>query len=241
MRNRLIAFVATAILASVPAAFAQDTRGNEPGAARMEVSAFPTGGLLFNKASNSTETDFRNYTLGVGFTYNFNRLTAIEAEGGFGLGITKLFSYAVTSTVPVTDADGNPMLDDQGNIVTATTTGTVFHREKSPRTLGYQANIVYSPAGSNHAFVPYVTGGMGGLTVFARPELNNEGLTKDTTYLTGNAGAGLKWFMGQGWGLRVDYRLLMVKKQTNAPGFFAQTENRYGNRVYGSIVYTFGK
>ena len=47
-------------------------------------------------------------------------------------------------------------------------------------------------------------------------------------------GDGATWFNGR-WGLRADYRFLIVKSSTDASAFFGQ-ETRYGHRVYGGLV-----
>jgi hypothetical protein len=80
---------------------------------------------------------------------------------------------------------------------------------------------------------PYVTGGIGGLTMFERPEV---GVIGTTTLLTGNVGGGVKWYAPNGrWGLRGDYRFVSVRSDQSAPAFFGQ-ETRYGHRVYGGVI-----
>ena len=84
--------------------------------------------------------------------------------------------------------------------------------------------------------MPYITGGLGGLTMLERSGL---GIDDPETFLTGNVGAGLKWFNGR-WGLRGDYRFLAVRSKDDAPAFFG-LENRYGHRVYGGILINTGR
>jgi hypothetical protein len=79
--------------------------------------------------------------------------------------------------------------------------------------------------------VPYVTGGGGGLSLFERAGL---GITGTQTFLTGNAGGGVKWYSGR-WGLRGDYRFVAVQSQDDAPAFFGR-ETRYAHRVYGGFI-----
>jgi hypothetical protein len=56
--------------------------------------------------------------------------------------------------------------------------------------------------------------------------------------LTGNVGGGLKWYASNGrWGLRGDYRFVMVRDTDEAPEFFGNV-SRYGHRVYGGVVIT---
>ena len=60
------------------------------------------------------------------------------------------------------------------------------------------------------------------------------GINDTTTFLTGNVGAGVKWYSGR-WGLRGDYRFVAVQSKDDAPAFFGQ-ETRYGHRVYGGVI-----
>jgi opacity protein-like surface antigen len=88
------------------------------------------------------------------------------------------------------------------------------------------------PAGNNRSVVPYATGGIGGLTFFERPAA---GVNDTTTFLTGNAGGGVKYYINNRWGLRGDYRFFAVRSKDDAPSFFGG-ETRYGHRLYGGIV-----
>jgi len=101
---------------------------------------------------------------------------------------------------------------------------------KTPNLLNYSGNVVVSAA-NRSSVVPYVTGGIGGLTLFDKATL---GVSNTDTFLTGNVGGGVKWFNGR-WGLRGDYRFVTVKSRDNAPTFFGQ-ETRYGHRVYGGLL-----
>ena len=160
------------------------------------------GGGILFTDSNSGP-DFGNYALGGSFTYNFNRFVGVEGEGGGTFGIDQ-------------------KLDLRSGTRSA----------KPPNTLEYNGNAIVYPAGNNRAFVPYATGGVGGLTLFERSELDvNDG----TTFLTGNVGGGAKYYLSDRWGVRGDYRFFAVRSQDDAPAFFGR-ETRYGHRVYGGIV-----
>lgn len=106
---------------------------------------------------------------------------------------------------------------------------------KTPNLVNYNGNVVVS-APNRSSVVPYATGGVGGLSL-----LDNAGLgINDTeTFLTGNVGGGLKWFSGR-WGLRGDYRFVVVRSKDDAPSFFGQ-ETRYGHRVYGGVLINAGR
>ncbi len=94
--------------------------------------------------------------------------------------------------------------------------------------------MVYAP--NKSSVVPYVTGGIGGLSAFERPSL---GIIDTETFLTGNVGGGLNWYAGR-WGLRGDYRFVAVRAKDDAPDFFGQ-ETRYGHRVYGGVILNVGR
>ena len=61
---------------------------------------------------------------------------------------------------------------------------------KTPNLLNYSGNLVVSAA-NRSSVVPYVTGGVGGLTLFEKASL---GINGTETFLTGNVGGGVKWF-----------------------------------------------
>ena len=103
---------------------------------------------------------------------------------------------------------------------------------KTPNLLNYNGNVVVHLANQS-SLTPYATGGVGGLTVFDTAAL---GITQTETFLTGNVGAGVKWFHSSGrWGIRGDYRFIAVRSKDEASSFFGQ-DTRYGNRVYGGVV-----
>jgi Outer membrane protein beta-barrel domain len=153
--------------------------------------------------SGSKGASFGNYNLGAALAYNINRIVGIEGEVGGTLGISQNLQF-----------------------------GGLTSNQKGPNQLNYAGNLVVSaPTGTS--VVPYVTGGVGGLTMFQQASL---GVTNTETFLTGNVGGGLKWYAPNGrWGLRGDYRFIGVRANDNAPAFFGQ-ETRYGHRVYGAVV-----
>src|SRR4029077_7250925 len=125
------------------------------------------------------------YTLGGTVTYNINRVVGIEGEVGGSVGVPQDLAFG----------------------------GSTSHI-KTPNALTYSGNIVLS-APTHTSVVPYVTGGVGGLTVFNRPEL---GIANTDSNLTGNVGGGVKWYAPNGqWGVRADYRFIALRgKDTGA-------------------------
>ena len=166
-----------------------------------EVTIIPGGATFFTEAKDTNGPSFGNYDLGGAFAVNFNRFIAVEGEVSAALGISQSLDFASFT------AD-----------------------EKTPHMLNYSGNLVVSlPSGSS--VVPYVSGGVGGLSMFDRASL---GITSTETFLTGNVGAGVKWYAGR-WGLRGEYRFVTVRSKDDAPDFFGQ-ETRYGHRVYGGVI-----
>jgi hypothetical protein len=108
--------------------------------------------------------------------------------------------------------------------------GGLTSNNKTPNLLNYTGNVVISAA-NRSSVIPYVTGGAGGLSLF---ETTGLGITGTETFLTGNVGAGVKWYSGR-WGLRGDYRFIAVQSRDDAPLFFGR-EHRYAHRVYGGFV-----
>ena len=109
------------------------------------------------------------------------------------------------------------------------TTGT--SNLKTPNLLTYNGNVVVSVP-TRHSIEPYATGGVGGLTLYSKPAL---AIPDTQTFFTTNVGGGVTWFNGR-WGLRADYRFLVVKSRTDASAFFGR-ETRYGHRVYGGLIF----
>jgi len=174
------------------------------GPGTVEVTIIPGGGTFFmSKDSNPSAPSFGNYTLGGTVGYNINRYFGVEGEVGGTLGIAQDLRIGGLT----------------GNL-------------KTPDMLNYSGNVVVSVPASR-SVVPYVTGGIGGLTLFSRQAL---GIDSNATFLTSNVGAGVKWYAPNGrWGLRGDYRFEAVASKDDAPDFFGR-DTRYGHRVYGGVV-----
>jgi hypothetical protein len=110
------------------------------------------------------------------------------------------------------------------------------HDIRTPDMLTYSGNLLVSlPTGTS--LVPYVTGGVGGLSLLSREAL---GINDTETLFTTNVGAGIKWYAGR-WGLRADYRFLAVPSRDEVSAFGFGTEARYGHRVYGGVILNVGR
>jgi opacity protein-like surface antigen len=148
-------------------------------------------------------SEFGNYNFGGALTYNINPIVGVEGEVVSSIGIAQDLQF-----------------------------GGLTANQKSPNTLAYTGNVVLSLP-THSSFVPYVTGGVGGLTMLKRASL---GINSAETFLTGNLGGGVKWYAPNGrWGLRGDYRFMATQSKDGAPTFFGQ-DTRYGHRVYGAVI-----
>lgn len=176
------------------------------GPGTVVVTIIPAGGTFFTEGKDTKGPSFGNYDLGGSVEVNFNRYIGVEGEVSGALGVAQDLPF-----------------------------GGVTSNVKTPNLLNYSGNVVVSAA-NRSSVVPYVTGGVGGLSLFETTAL---GITGTDTFLTGNVGAGLKWFNGR-WGLRGDYRFIAVRSKNDAPGFFGQ-ETRYGHRVYGGVLINAGR
>ena len=206
--TRKVLVVLAVVLCTAAGASAQE-RG--AGAGRVEIGAFPGGGMFFTKTSNGNEPEFGNYALGGSFTVNANRWVGFEGEGGGTVGVRQAFNFGETA----------------------------YTNQRSPNTWMYHGNVVVNPGGSDRALVPYATAGLGGLTLCPCGDAKNTlGVTTYKTYLTGNMGGGLKWFATPHVGFRGDYRMFIVRNNSTAPLFFGN-ETRYGHRVQGGLVFTY--
>jgi outer membrane protein with beta-barrel domain len=180
------------------------------GAGRFEVGAFPGGAMFLTASENGNGTDFANYAVGGSFTVNLNQWIGLEGEGGGAVGVHQDFTLGTTP----------------------------FTNQRTPNMWSYGGNIVVSPAGNHRSIVPFVVGGLGGLTITPTGNGNALGITNYDTYLTGNMGGGLKWFSTRHFGVRGDYRFFMVKNNDTAPLLFSN-QNRYGHRVQAGLVFTY--
>ena len=171
------------------------------GAGTVVVTIIPAGATFFTEGKETNGPSFGNYELGGAVAFNVNRYVGFEADVSGSLGVAQDLDF---------------------------TERTV--NAKTPNLLNYSGNLVLSAA--NHSsVVPYVVGGVGGLTLFDKAAL---GVSDAETFLTGNVGAGVQWFKGR-LGLRGDYRFVAVQSKDEAPAFFGQ-ETRYGHRVYAALL-----
>lgn len=209
MRHRLLVLLlAVPLLLPVPSAYGQET----PRAGRVELGAFPVGGVFFTNGASASEPDFGNFALGGTVTYHVNRWIGVEGEFGNAIGVNQ-----------------NMRL---GNVES-------MEEQHSPCMYAYSGNLVVTPLHVSTAIVPYLTGGIGGITLLGTDDVAVLGITDNATYLTGNVGGGTKWYFNDRWGVRADYRLIVVDNKATAPEFFGRDSVRYGHRVYGGLLFSY--
>lgn len=178
-----------------------------PGPSKVVLTIIPGGATFFTEAEdNPNGPSFGNYGLGGSVTVNFNRYVGFEGEVSGALGVSQTMQV-----------------------------GTLAVDERSPNLLNYSGNLVIS-APNRSSVVPYLTGGVGGLTMFERRAVT---VDDAETFLTGNVGGGISWYAGR-WGLRGDYRFIAVQSKDDAPAFFGR-EERYGHRVYAGVLLNVGR
>jgi hypothetical protein len=179
------------------------------GAERIEISSAVFGGGLFVVPPPvSGEDASRSYVVSGAVTANLTARIGVEGDVGVALGRTD--THRVFGTVP-TD-------------------------QRTPNIMTLLVNGVYSPARSDRPFVPYVTAGVGALTVFGDTASPPFGLAPQHTYFVGSFGGGLRWFPVPHWGFRGDYRYLPIKKDDRTS---PQPVVGSAHRVYAALVLTF--
>jgi Outer membrane protein beta-barrel domain len=162
---------------------------------------------------------------GVFFTENKDTSAPSFGSYQFGGGVTYNINRFVGVEGEVTSSIGISQRLDFGYPSTV----------RTPDVLNYTGNVVVSlPSGS--PLVPYVTGGVGGVSLFSREAF---GINETETLFASNVGGGLKWYAGR-WGVRGDYRFIAVPSKDEASAFFGQ-QARYGHRVYGAVMLNVGR
>jgi hypothetical protein len=170
------------------------------------VTFFPAGSLVGTEGDQPTTAELDSFTLGGSVSFALSRFFSIEGELSGGVGREQDLEF--------------------GN-------GAV--RADSPSTLLYNANLVFNTRDRRHTVVPYLTGGLGGVTLFSESAL---GIDDTEHRLAGNVGGGLAFTFGR-WGVRGDYRLFVVDGADDAATFLGG-EARYAHRVYGGLTVDLG-
>jgi len=198
--------VLIAVASVVSARQAYAQESGAAGPGPVVVTIIPGGATFFTEGKDAHGPSFGNYGLGGAVTVNFNRFVGVEGEVSGALGITQDLNF----------------VNGTSNV-------------KTPNLLNYSGNLVLS-APNKSSVVPYVTGGVGGMSVLKKESL---GILDNETFFTSNVGGGVNWYAGR-WGLRGEYRFVALRSKDDAPAFFG-AETRYGHRVYGGVLLNVGR
>jgi Outer membrane protein beta-barrel domain len=199
---------AVALIGTRPA-YAQDS---VPGPGAVVITIIPAGATFFREAPDTNGPSFRNYDVGAGVDFHFNRYVGVEAEVTGAIGIAQDLQFS----------------------------GETFNL-KTPHLLNYSGNFVlFAP--NRTSVLPYVTGGAGGLTVFDKASLGiNETQTFLTGNVGGGAewfhG---RWGLRGDYRFTAvaskDHPApATAPGRVRAPSFFG-SETRYGHRVCGGFL-----
>jgi hypothetical protein len=188
------------------------------GPGKIEIGGFPMGGTFFVGGDGNEEVNFNVYSTGANLTYYLTPRAAIEGELGIGIGWAQDITYKNAEVLSV----------------------------QMPNPWTYFANFAWFPNGASGQRLPfYVTAGAGAFSLQSRQPTKQFGYDTETvgfqTFFAENVGGGVKIFRGASapqWGFRIDYRLLIVNANSDAPAFFAKSKSRAGHRISFGIIYT---
>lgn len=176
----------------------------------VEVTINPGGVTIVAEGSDTGEPSFANYEAGAAVALNLGARFSLEGEVSGAFGVQQNLQFA-----------------------------TIERELTTPNMLHYAGNVAANLT-TGRSLVPFVTAGVGGLTVFDRADITQ----RKSTFLATNIGAGVKWRTGR-WGLRADYRFMRIEgretefapNERPRPDFFGK-ETRYAHRLFGGIILT---
>src|SRR5262245_50814843 len=201
------------LLGACAAARAQDV---VKGTGKVEVGGFPFRGAFYVGGDDDNEVNFNTYLAGGFVDWYAGNHVGFEGEVTGGIGLAQDIHYR---------------------------RALVSHNQM-PYTWSYGGNLLYYPAGAAGRRMPfYVTGGAGMLVLQARAPTVKFGFdparNKFQSFPDGNIGAGVKIFRvgdAADWGFRLDYRVLFIGTNEDAPALFARTKSRVGHRIYLGVL-----
>jgi len=95
-------------------------------------------------------------------------------------------------------------------------------------------SAVFPLMGNRRKVIPYAASGIGEFTVMRTDDNVTQPDTE--TFTTGFFGGGVKWYSSGRWGVRGDYRFLVVRSKFASAGAFFGEELRKANRLYGALT-----
>jgi len=209
-------FSATLILLlACSTVFGQDVTN---GPISLEVGGSPGGGTWIVGGDGNAETNFNVYTIGFYADWYATQKVALEGDYTFGFGMSQDLTFR------------NDLIPGQ----------------QVPWTGDLGGRVLYFPHSTTARFPFYVGGGVGMMTLTSRRQTKNLGYDPDVTssehFMATSIGGGVKLPRGKlapNWGFRIDYRLLFINSNQDAPVFFAQKEKRHGHKVEFGMQYSF--
>jgi hypothetical protein len=218
MMHRIFAYAVVVLAAGslVPVASGQELL-DQP--IRFEIGGTPGGGLFLTGGDGDSEANFNVYTFSANADYYVTQKVALEGEYMFGNGW------------------GQDIVFRDGLLV----------GQQTPFSHAFTGAVLFYPKGATGTRLPfYIGGGVGLMSMVARPTTKKIGYDPDgngsESFMLSRIGAGIKIPRGASapnWAFRLDYRLLFVSPNDDAPVFFAHDKRRTGHQVQFGIQYAF--
>lgn len=184
----------------------------------VEVGGSPGGGTWLVGGDGNTEANFNVYTIGFYGDWYATQKVALEGQYAFGFGMSQDLRFQ------------NRLIPGQ----------------QMPWTGDLGGRVLFFPHSTTARLPFYVGGGVGMLTLTSRRQTKNLGYDPDVTssghFTATNIGGGVKLLRGSqapNWSFRLDYQLLFINSNHDAPAFFAQRKSRTGHHVQFSMQYSF--
>jgi hypothetical protein len=186
---------------------------------RLEIGGTPGGGLFLTGGDDDTEVNFNVYTFSAVADYYLTQRVALEGEYMWGNGW------------------GQDIVFRNGLVI----------GQQLPFSNAFTGGLLYFPKGTTGTRLPfYIGGGIGLMSLVSRPTTTKIGYDPDVTsrqsFMLSRIGAGIKIPRGgaaPNWAFRLDYRLMFINPNHDAPEFFAHQKTRTGHQVQFGIQYAF--
>jgi len=186
---------------------------------RLEIGGTPGGGLFFTGGDDDSEANFNVYTFSSHVDYYLTQRVAVEGEYMFGNGW------------------GQDIVFRDGLLI----------GQQTPFSHAFTGGLLFYPKGTTGTRLPfYIGGGVGMMSLVGRPTTKKIGYDPDgdggASFTLSRIGAGVKIPRGASapnWAFRMDYRLLFINSNDDAPTFFARNKSRTGHQVQFGIQYAF--
>jgi hypothetical protein len=209
-------FLATLVLFIASSTLYGQTMANGP--ISLEIGGSPGGGTWLMGGDGNAEANFNVYTIGFNADWYATQKLALEGEYMFGFGMSQDLTF-------------------QNGLISG---------QQVPWTSDIGGRVLYFPRSTTAHLPFYVGAGLGRLTLISRRQTKNLGYDPDiassASFMATNIGGGVKLPLGSqrpSWSFRIDYRLLFINSNADAPTFFAQRKSRTGHHVQFSMQYAF--